>query len=113
MHEYGICEGIVDAIEARAQGRKVARARVRIGTLHRVVEDAFQHAFAQAAVGTSAENAKFEMIVLPVIARCRTCGTEMQSEDSIPVCPKCGGVDLEITGGHELMLELLEYAGSS
>jgi hydrogenase nickel incorporation protein HypA/HybF len=49
MHEFGLCEGIVDAIQRRAAGRPVARVRVRIGVLHRVVTEAFQHAFAHAA----------------------------------------------------------------
>ena len=46
MHEYGMCDGIVDAIQRRAAGRRVARVKVRVGVMHRIVEEAFQHAFA-------------------------------------------------------------------
>ena len=112
MHEYGICAGIVEAVEDRAHGRKVARVRVRIGTLRRVVEPAFQQAFTASAMGTVAEDAKFEIVVMPARARCRSCNKEMESQDSIPACPHCGGVDLEFTGGEELMLESLEYAAT-
>jgi Zn finger protein HypA/HybF involved in hydrogenase expression len=28
------------------------------------------------------------------------------------VCPKCGGVDVELTAGEELMLESIEYEGT-
>jgi hydrogenase nickel incorporation protein HypA/HybF len=38
MHEYGMCDGIVDAIQRRAAGRRVARVKVRVGVMHRIVE---------------------------------------------------------------------------
>ena len=41
MHEYGMCDGIVDAIQRRAAGRRVARVKVRVGVMHRIVEEAF------------------------------------------------------------------------
>jgi hydrogenase nickel incorporation protein HypA/HybF len=109
MHEFGLCEGIVEAIQQRAAGRPVARVRVRVGVLHRVVAEALQHAFTHAASGTEAEHAEVDLVLLPVQAVCRACQAEVEGEDALVVCPQCGGVDLELTGGDELILEWIEY----
>jgi hydrogenase nickel incorporation protein HypA/HybF len=114
MHEFGMCDGIVEAVQRRAAGRPVARVRVRVGTLHRVVDAAFQQAFAHAAEGTEAEHAAVELVVIPVSATCLACGVVAESNDIIAVCPDCGGTDLHLTAGEELILESIEYeAGSS
>jgi hydrogenase nickel incorporation protein HypA/HybF len=110
MHEFGLCEGIVEAIQRRAAGRSVVHVRVRVGVLHRVVEEAFQQAFSHAAAGTEAENAAVDLVVIPARAVCRTCREEVESADVITVCPKCTGIDLDLTEGEELILESLEYA---
>ena len=110
MHEFGLCEGVVEAIQRRAAGRRVARARVRLGALHRVVRAAFEQAFALAAAGTEAESASVELMVIPVRANCLTCNARLESDDAIAVCPKCGGLDLDLTGGEEIILESIEYA---
>jgi hydrogenase nickel incorporation protein HypA/HybF len=80
-----------------------------VGVLHRVVADAFQHAFAHAASGTEAEDATVDLVLLPVQAVCRTCQAEVECDDALVVCPQCGGVDLDLTGGDELILEWIEY----
>ena len=109
MHEFGLCDGIVEAVQRRAAGRPVARVRVRVGTLHRVVEAAFQQAFAHAAEGTEAEHAAVELVVIPVSATCLGCGDVVEANDIIAVCPKCGGTNLDFTAGEELILESIEY----
>lgn len=110
MHEYGLCEGIVDAVQQRAAGRRVVRVRVRIGALHRMVEAAFRQAFAHAASGTEAEDAALELVVIPARALCRACQVEIDCADALMICPRCEGIDLELTAGDELILESLEYA---
>lgn len=113
MHEFGMCDGIVEAVQRRAAGRPVARVRVRIGTLHRAVEAAFQQAFAHAAEGTEAEHAAVELVVIPVSATCLACGVVAESNDIIVVCPDCGSTDLDLTAGEELILESIEYEAGS
>ena len=109
MHEFGMCDGVIEAVQRHAGGRRVARVRIRVGTLHRVVEGAFQQAFQHAAEGTEAENAKLEIVVLPVRAFCRSCASGFESEGVVAVCANCGGVDMELRGGEELVLECIEY----
>ena len=110
MHEFGLCDAIVEAVQRRAQGRPVAHVRVRAGALLRIADGAFAQAFAHAATGTEAEHSTVDLVVLPARARCRDCNQETESTTLIAVCQHCGGVDLALTGGEELILESIEYA---
>ncbi len=109
MHELGLCEAVVDAIEKRAGERPVARVRVRVGLLHHVHPDAFEQSFAIAATGTVAEDAAAELVVLPIVGRCRGCGTEFTTEEVVVICPGCASMNVEVLSGDELVLETVEY----
>jgi hydrogenase nickel incorporation protein HypA/HybF len=109
MHELGLCEAVVDAIERRAGDRPVARVRVRVGLLHHVHPGAFAQSFAMAATGTVAEDAAAELVLLPIRARCSGCQTEYTTEEVVLVCPRCASVQVEVCGGDELVLESIEY----
>jgi hydrogenase nickel incorporation protein HypA/HybF len=111
MHELGMCSSIVDAIERRAGDRSVARVRVRVGRLHHVHADAFDLSFAVAAMGTIAEDATAELVLLPVRARCGDCDATWECEEVPLGCHRCGSVGIELVGGDELVLESIEYRG--
>lgn len=112
MHELGLCEAILAAVERRAAGRRVARVRIRAGTLLRVVEPALDQAFALVADGTVAEGATVELIVVPLRATCRVCQHVEEADEIIAVCPACGATDVELAGGEELTLESIELAAT-
>jgi len=111
MHELGLCSSIVDAIERRAGDRRVVKVRVRVGRLHHVHPEAFDQSFAVAAMGTVAQDANAELVLLPIRARCHSCGAELEVEHMPMSCTECGAIDLEVTGGDELLLESIEYRG--
>jgi hydrogenase nickel incorporation protein HypA/HybF len=111
MHELGLCSSIVDAIERRAGERPVARVRVQVGRLHHVHPEAFDQSFAVAAMGTVAEDAAAELVLLPVRSRCGACGATWDGDEIPAACPSCGQVDIELVGGDELTLESIEYRG--
>jgi hydrogenase nickel incorporation protein HypA/HybF len=109
VHELGLCASIVEAIEQRAGDRPVARVRIRVGRLQHVHPEAFDQSFAVAAMGSVAEGAEAELVLLPVRVRCTSCGEVAEAEELPLACPECSGVDLEIVGGDELILESIEY----
>ncbi|MGH9280311.1 MAG: hydrogenase maturation nickel metallochaperone HypA [Acidimicrobiales bacterium] len=109
MHELGLCEAIVGAIEQRAKDRSVARVRVRVGSFHHVHPEAFEQSFLMAATGSVAEDAVAELVMIPARGRCRACGADFESRDPLGICPECGGVDVGFIGGDELILESIEY----
>jgi len=65
VHELGLCEPLLDAVERRAGDRRVQRVRVRVGELHRVEPEAFAFSFALAAEGTVAEGAEVDLVSIP------------------------------------------------
>ncbi|MDQ6725616.1 MAG: hydrogenase maturation nickel metallochaperone HypA [Actinomycetota bacterium] len=113
MHELGLCEAIVGAVEKRAGEREVTRVRVHVGRLHHVHPEAFEQSFMMAAAGGVASEAEAELVLLPVRARCGTCAGETEADEVPLVCPACGGVDMELTGGDELLLESIEYRAAA
>jgi hydrogenase nickel incorporation protein HypA/HybF len=109
VHEMSYCEGVLEAIERRAAGRRVARVRVRIGVVHRVVADAFAQSFEMAAAGGVAEGAVPEVVIIAVHGTCRDCGSSFDADDLQPACPDCGALEVATEGGDEVILEWIEY----
>jgi hydrogenase nickel incorporation protein HypA/HybF len=103
-----MCEAILDAVERRAAGRQVTRVRVRVGALHRVVEPAFGQAFSLVSEGTVAAGAAVDLVVVPAAVSCADCGHRAEAADVLAVCAACGGTDLEVAGGDELVLESIQ-----
>jgi hydrogenase nickel incorporation protein HypA/HybF len=111
VHEFGLCQSILTAVEGRAAGRRVTGVRVRIGALHRVFDEAFDQAFSLMSEGTVADGAEVDLVVVPVQATCRACGEVTVSQDQVVACPQCGSLELDRQGGDELVLESLVLEG--
>jgi len=111
VHEFGLCEGVLDAVQKRAAGRQVTGIRLRCGVRHAVDEASMAQAFGLVAAGTEADGAAVEVVQVPASVTCRDCGQASESNDQLAVCPKCGSADVEVSGGDELVLESVSYAG--
>jgi hydrogenase nickel incorporation protein HypA/HybF len=112
LHEIGLCEAIMEAVERRAEGRPVSRVKVRVGARHRVVPPSFDQAFSLVSDGTVAEAATLDLELIPARITCGTCGEQTDADDVFAVCPRCGSTDLEIEGGDDLMLESIDIRPS-
>jgi hydrogenase nickel incorporation protein HypA/HybF len=104
MHEFGLCQSVLDAVERRARGRPIGRVTVRCGVLHRVDGPSMQQAFALVAQGSVAEAAMLDVVVVPAVVTCAGCGRSTDVDDVAVSCPRCGGIDVRTTGGDELTL---------
>ncbi len=113
MHELGLCEGVVEAIRRRARGRSVAWARVRVGG-HPVDLAVIRQGVTMAAAGTEAEDLDLDLVADPVRSRCRRCGGEEPIVDAtaLVACVRCGGIDVDLVGAEESVLEAVAYCGS-
>ncbi len=109
MHELGLCQSIVMAVEGKANGRRVTGVGIRIGSRHGVDRGAFDQAFAMVAQGTVADGADFDLVVVPTRVTCRSCGDENDSTDQLALCPACGSADVAAEGGDALVLEWLAF----
>lgn len=101
-----MCEGIVEAALRRANGRRVTRVRVRIGG-HPVDREVVQQGFHLAASGSVVENAVLELVMEPMRFSCGSCGHGSSVDDHLAMvaCPRCGGIDIELTGDDQVILE--------
>jgi hydrogenase nickel incorporation protein HypA/HybF len=108
MHELSIAESIVRIADRHAAGRKVVKVELKVGHLRQVVPSALEFAFELVAQGTTVEGAELAMEEVPAAGVCRSCGTEALLAGFPFSCPSCGGLDLRITQGEELLVDSLE-----
>jgi hydrogenase nickel incorporation protein HypA/HybF len=110
MHETGLCEAVVQAALRRAGGRRVTRVRVRIGG-HLVDPGVITQGIQVAALGTDAEGTDVELVLDPMVVRCRDCGRVGDVRDHLDLvaCPACGGVDVEVSGSEHAVLESVTF----
>ena len=110
MHELSIAESIVRIACRHAAGRPVVKVELKVGYLRQVVPDALAFSFALVAEGTEVEGAELVMEEVPAAGRCRACGTESEPAGFPLRCDACGGLDLEVLRGEELLVDALELA---
>jgi hydrogenase nickel incorporation protein HypA/HybF len=108
MHELSIAEAVVEVACRHAAGRRVSRVELRVGHLRQVVPSALEFAFELLTDGTPLQGAELEIEDVPARGRCRECGAESQMRAFPLQCMRCGGLDLEIEAGEELLVEALE-----
>lgn len=113
MHEFAICQNIVDAVinalsEVKASSFRLKKVRIVVGKYHQIVAENLEFAFDVLVKETAARGAKLEIKTLPIVVRCEACGWEGEIQLPMFLCGGCGSGRVEITGGRELYLEDLE-----
>jgi hydrogenase nickel incorporation protein HypA/HybF len=108
MHELSIAGAIVRIACSHAGGRRIARVEVLVGHLRQVVPDALEFAFGLVAEGTEAQGAELAIEEVPADGRCRDCGAATVLANFPLRCGRCGGLDLELLHGEELLVDALE-----
>ena len=81
---------------------------MKVGYLRQVVPSSLTFGFELLAEGTPVEGAELEIEQIPAEGRCHECGLEAQLDGFPLSCPGCGGFQLEILKGEELIVESLE-----
>lgn len=107
MHELAITCSIVDLVAEAAQGRRVRRVTLEIGTLSGVMADAIAFCFPEVARETVAAAAALDIRHIEARARCTLCGAEFATPALYTPCP-CGSLDLVRLQGEELNLKSME-----
>jgi hydrogenase nickel incorporation protein HypA/HybF len=108
MHELSIAEAIVAIADRHAEGRRVSRVEVSVGHLRQVVPPALEFAFELVAQGTAVEGAELVLTEVAAAGLCRGCGEESRLDGFPLTCRVCGGFDLEVVAGEELLVESLD-----
>jgi hydrogenase nickel incorporation protein HypA/HybF len=108
MHELSIAESVVGIADRHAAGRQVVKVELKVGHLRQVVPSALEFAFELVSEGTAVEGAELVMEEVPAAGVCRGCGWEGALAGFPFDCAACGGMDLEVTQGEELLVDSLE-----
>ncbi|MCD2192835.1 hydrogenase maturation nickel metallochaperone HypA [Actinomycetospora endophytica] len=112
MHEFGVAAAVLDAVEARADGRAVSAVRLHVGALQRLDREVFDGAFAMIAEGGIADGATVDVVEVAVEVRCRGCSSTTTGDELIVTCVGCDGHDLELLAGDDLVLESITISGT-
>ena len=108
MHELSLAEAVVEIALRHAAGRSVRKVELRVGDLRQVVPTALEFAFELLSDGTVLEGAELEIENVPARGRCRACAVETTMRAFPLQCSACGGLDLEVIAGEELLVDALE-----
>ena len=108
MHELSIAGAVIDIVERHAAGRRVKRVELRVGHLRQVVPSALEFAFELVSQGTPAEGAELVLEEVPGNVLCAGCGADSTLRAFPARCAACGSLDVEVTGGEELLVDALE-----
>ena len=111
MHELSIAQNILDIVHQYVppedRGR-ITRVGMKIGELSGVVVDSLEFCFTAIISGTPMVDARLNVVQVPIQARCRSCSSAFQVDQSVFRCPNCGGSDLEVTAGRDLQVTDIE-----
>jgi hydrogenase nickel incorporation protein HypA/HybF len=108
MHELSVAEAIVTVAERHAGGRRVRAVEVRVGGMRQVVPAALEFAFEVVTQGTALEGAELRIEAVPAVALCADCGRRTRLNGFPLACGECGGMDVELVAGEELLVDSLE-----
>jgi hydrogenase nickel incorporation protein HypA/HybF len=108
MNELSVAESIIDIAQRNARGRAIAKVQVRLGQLRQAAPESLDFAFNLLAEGTPLDGAELVVWYVSAAGRCRDCGAESVLEDFPLSCARCGGTDLDLFAGEELLVDALE-----
>lgn len=110
MHEVGIVRGIVDTAVKTAEehgAQRITGMSVVLGQFTHVTEESFRFHFEIMSEGTGAEHAAVEIRIEPGRVTCWDCEAVNPAMEE-PVCPACGSVRVERSGGDQCYLESID-----
>ncbi len=111
MHEMSLCESVFQLIEQNAKSQgfdRVTAVTLAIGELAGVDREAMRFSFDAVTRGTLADRARLEFESVPGEAWCLPCARTIHVGRRIDPCPHCGSHQLQVTGGHDMILKSLE-----
>jgi hydrogenase nickel incorporation protein HypA/HybF len=111
MHEMSLAEGIIQLVEDAARDQGFAHVRaiwLEIGRLSSVEPEALRFCFDVVTRGTLADGARLEIVDVPGTAWCMQCSASVAVPALYEPCPRCGGYQVQVTGGTEMRVKELE-----
>lgn len=111
MHEFGLIDGVVKAVEACAQeahARSVLEVRLRVGDMMEAQEDSLQFAYEVLSENTLLEGSTLNIISVAPRSRCLDCGHEFEHSRFNLRCPLCDSALTTLIAGRELEIAAID-----
>jgi len=111
MHEMSLAQNILDIARKAAvqhQAKRIVRISIRAGQLRGIIPEQLRFCFGFVAKDTIAEGSELLVRTLPIQARCKGCRSLFFVQEYKFVCSECGGEDVEVVQGMELLVENIE-----
>ncbi len=111
MHESALARQILElslAAARRAGGAAIRAVRGRVAETEALSAESIELHFRAHARGTPAADARLELALAHVEARCRACGATYRPEHHVLLCARCGSTDGEELGPTGLWIESID-----
>lgn len=111
MHEMALAEGILQVVEDAARDRYVQRVteiRLEIGALAGVEVEALRFCLEVVLRDSLAEGAQVDLDLTPGEGWCLACGERVTIMALFDPCPRCGGYQVQATGGTEMRVKEIQ-----
>ncbi|MBU2445746.1 MAG: hydrogenase maturation nickel metallochaperone HypA [Bacteroidetes bacterium] len=105
MHELSIAQEIVNIVNQYLPengNNSVRSVKVAVGKLSNILPDSLEFCFEAITTNSNLHGAKLEIEKIPLTVQCGDCNEKSDLEETIFVCPNCGGFNLQILSGREL-----------
>ena len=112
MHEASIARRLLDVVLAAAGSARVHAVRGWVAETEALSRDGLAFQFAAYARGTAAEDARLDLRIVRVEARCRDCGARYAPDHHVLLCPACGATDGELLGETGVGIDAVEVEGA-
>ncbi|CBG40164.1 hydrogenase/urease nickel incorporation protein HypA [Helicobacter mustelae] len=113
MHEYSVVASLIELCEQNAahhQASAVEKVIVSIGERSGMDKSLFMSAFETFREESAVcKNSELEIVSQPVVLECKNCHFSFEPKSlEYGSCPQCGGEDLSVLKGTEMLLLRLE-----
>jgi hydrogenase nickel incorporation protein HypA/HybF len=105
MHELALAERLVRMVveTATSAGGRPVKAKLMLGELAGVDQEALAFGFEITRRGTPADGCTLEVEAVPARLKCDSCGEE-RGGDLVSTCAACGAFGAAILAGREMRL---------
>ena len=113
MHEFSICQSIVESVleemrKAGCEEARLLRTRIVAGDFRQIVPEFLCQSYEVLTKGTPAEGSILEVRRTPIVGECAQCGWRGGLAVGEFWCRSCESTGVELVGGMELHLDSIE-----
>jgi len=111
MHELSIAQNIIEIVRSemeKAGAARLKRVTLTVGPFAGINNESLAFGFEALVDKTDLDGARLDITTVTEKGVCSQCGQQVEIADPFALCPKCGGVRIEVAEHHDLRIEEIE-----